>query len=279
MNQLTTQLNQEALYINEEIHTRLGEICSPFLNNIPLKRFVYSRFLLNENCVCDKVMMVSTDLESLRYYLLEVKDHGKDFIKAIRCIGEGGEGYFLWPIHTSDGLLNTYKKKFNLRSGLTIYKRHKEYLESWCFSGNSNSSFTTVLKTEDQKIFRDCAFYFRDKFPTILSTKEPTKYFSSKIDMSPLPSSINREGLLKALESTQYVWSSRNGSFTLSPRQFECLSLLAKGKTVKGIALILNIGESTVEDHFDKIKIKSGITYLSQLVEMFLENLEKRNHL
>ena len=69
------QLNQEAFEINEEIHLRLNEVCSLFLNNIPLKRFVYSKFLLNEDGTSDKVVMVSTDLDSLRYYLLKMRKY------------------------------------------------------------------------------------------------------------------------------------------------------------------------------------------------------------
>jgi DNA-binding CsgD family transcriptional regulator len=279
MSQLTTQLNQEAFDINEKIYSRLDEVCSPFLINFPLKRFVYSKFFLDENWKSDKVMMVSTDLASLRYYLLEIKNHGNDFIKAIRCIEEGGEGLFLWPSHTNDGLLNMYKKNFNLRNGVTIYKRHKKYIESWCFAGNPDSSFITVLKPEDQKIFREWASYFRDKFPTILTIKEPIKYFSSKIDMSPLPNFINREELLKTMKSSQQTLCGRNGFFTLSERQFECLVLLSEGKTIKGIAGCLSISDRTVEDYLNEVKRKSDFRYQNQLIEMFREYLENRNHL
>jgi DNA-binding CsgD family transcriptional regulator len=265
--------------INEEIHLRLNEICSLFLNNIPLKRFVYSKFLLNEDGTSDKVVMVSTDLDSLRYYLLKIKGHGKDFVDAIRHIEEGGVGFFPWPAHTDDSLLNMYKKKFNLSCGLTIYKRHKEYLESWCFSGDFDSGFSTVLTPKDQKLFTGWACDFRDKFPDIISTKVPIKYFDSKIDISPLPMRTNQEDILKTIILTQPVLCGRKEPFLLTKRQYECLDLLSEGKTKKGIAKKLEISHRTVEDHLNIIKENSGFHYKNELIEMFYKHQENRNYL
>lgn len=52
----------------------------------------------------------------------------------------------------------------------------------------------------------------------------------------------------------------------LSPRQFDCLVLLARGKTDWEIANVLGLKESTVNGYIDETKAALGVTRRSQLV-------------
>lgn len=60
-----------------------------------------------------------------------------------------------------------------------------------------------------------------------------------------------------------------NNKVLLSKRQRECLTLLSIGKTIKETAKLLSISPRTVESYLGNIKMKSGITEKSKLLDAF----------
>src|SRR3990167_10042678 len=56
-------------------------------------------------------------------------------------------------------------------------------------------------------------------------------------------------------------------------REFQCLELLSKGMTMKGIAKILNFSPRTVESHLLHLKDKLGCPYKEDLINFYHKNL------
>ncbi len=59
---------------------------------------------------------------------------------------------------------------------------------------------------------------------------------------------------------------------TLTSREKECMSMVAQGYTMKGVAIKLEISHRTVEQHLRNIKDKLGMNTKSQLVEFWHEH-------
>lgn len=57
-------------------------------------------------------------------------------------------------------------------------------------------------------------------------------------------------------------------SIYLTKRQSECFYLLGRGFSTKKIAQTLGLTPRAIEDHIQKIKIKIGVRYKTELIEM-----------
>ncbi len=63
----------------------------------------------------------------------------------------------------------------------------------------------------------------------------------------------------------------------LSPREFECLLMLAKGLSAKEMARVLEISNRTVENHLTNIKMKFSVNSNIELLSIFLSCYRQHN--
>lgn len=80
----------------------------------------------------------------------------------------------------------------------------------------------------------------------------------------------NDDNLIQLLDSIQFAYF-KNASSTLSKRQMECLSHLAKGMTFKQIASTLKLSPKTVEHYLEIAKIKLNCLNRHELVKKAIE--------
>lgn len=78
---------------------------------------------------------------------------------------------------------------------------------------------------------------------------------------------ITNLGMLTMSMTKTADLKSNLARLSFSKRERDCLYLLVRGKTAKEIARILNLSSRTVEVYLDKIKIKTGMTSRSELIE------------
>lgn len=78
------------------------------------------------------------------------------------------------------------------------------------------------------------------------------------------PKNIPSEQIRKlVLDQNRYILDDDS---IVSPREYECLCLLADGYSAKIIADLLDIGTRTVETHIQELKIKLNCTNTANLV-------------
>jgi DNA-binding NarL/FixJ family response regulator len=68
------------------------------------------------------------------------------------------------------------------------------------------------------------------------------------------------------------LYNNKN-KFCLTQRQIECLTHLAMGKTIKGIALLLGCSPANVEGHIHRIKQKTHVYTTNALIDFFWRNI------
>ncbi|MDQ2994958.1 MAG: helix-turn-helix transcriptional regulator, partial [Pseudomonadota bacterium] len=68
---------------------------------------------------------------------------------------------------------------------------------------------------------------------------------------------------------------ARQFNISLTPREMECLTLIARGYTMKSVAQNLEISPRTVEMHLRNIKDKHGLSSKNQLVDIWHECYSK----
>lgn len=71
--------------------------------------------------------------------------------------------------------------------------------------------------------------------------------------------------------------SSIQQNYSLSTREYECLSFLARGKRVKEIALLLNLSPRTVESYVNIIKRKMNCFSTGKAIDIYWQDFENNN--
>ena len=101
----------------------------------------------------------------------------------------------------------------------------------------------------------------------------PLVKYQVPFDMSYIQPNLGQmENFKRAINANNFTLRSESQSISLSKREWECLSEVARGKTCKEIACDFSISPRTVEKHLDNIKDKARVHYKSELVKLFYQH-------
>ncbi len=149
--------------------------------------------------------------------------------------------YGAWHYDKLDALLE-FNHHYQIDQGFDIYKRKKDYVEIWAFSGKA-----------DMPMFHDFCINNISKLEEItdscreIITKQDELFFTERVL---LPINISAD-FQKPL---------------LTYREVECARLIMLGNTAKEIARNLNIAPRTAEIHINNLKQKLDCSYKTQLI-------------
>lgn len=144
------------------------------------------------------------------------------------------------------------RDNYNLDNGLIIVEKRQKYVEVYYFATTPQNTAINHFYINHPEIFKNFCLYFKDKAQGIISIVEQDKIIYSD-------DSSARFALAKAI----------------SPREYECVSCLARGKTYKEVAKVLGISPRTVEAHIINAKSKTNIFSTAQLIEKYWQECIK----
>jgi len=233
--------------------------------------FMHGVFALSIHGYCEKYKALSTNTNFLMTFMFLFSDNGRCFTQAIRETPIDCYSYFLWERHDYCSLFQL-KRQFGSPKGLVIYKRYKDEVEFWTFSGINCEKIPKTITHASMEPFLDFMTYF-NKHKISNQLLSPFVSYQSPFDMSYIHKNQDQiEKFKNSINANNFTLWSENQSITLSKREKECLSQTAFGKIFKEIAYDLSISPRTVEKHLDNIKHKAGISYKSELVKLFHKN-------
>ena len=90
--------------------------------------------------------------------------------------------------------------------------------------------------------------------------------------MAPYEKIYNFDKFLEVTELNRKSLIVQGKLITISKREWECLYMLAGGKTMKEAAKSLRLSPRTVESYLNNLKIKTGYNTKSDLIKMYLDN-------
>lgn len=212
------------------------------LKGLMHKKDIYYTRVYRDNTIS----IITTNAEWLSKWLSIFNDfNGTLFQEKInKAISSVPDIYAVWNYVRKDKLLE-FNHHHQIDQGFDIYRRKKDYVEIWAFSGKSESSFFHDFCIDNihklEKITSECA--------NILESYKDL-FFTKKA----------------------YINLSVSESFNtalLTPREIECVRLLVKCMTVKEVARILNIAPKTVEGYINNIKQKTRCHYKNDLIKAY----------
>ncbi len=255
-----SHFNEHPAYI---LGDKITDICAPLFNNFTINHFDYSiRYLKSDkNDMPNIIAIAGGDKNWFRHYL----QSDYNFLY-------NGRKTHSWQSVMSSEALEDAATNFNHYNGIIFEKVNSEYIEFFGFA--SPNECTPVEFCSNKKLLNQFILYFKDKARDILKTieKEPICFPKSRflnIEDSDQPYTE----FCQAIRIRKLPLRFRTQEVIFSQREFDILSLLVKGKTMREIASILKISPRTVETYIYTAKDKTNTFTTSRLLDLFADSL------
>lgn len=162
-------------------------------------------------------------------------------------------GFHMWDHLPSDPhkFYEYMRKEHSLAHGLTIVQQVGEFCDFFAFAAQPNNSQINNFYLNKKDLFTNFIQDFYDALSPTLAELSNHRIV--------LPCDVN---------------DSKSSLILLSPRQYDCASLLAQGLTSKEIARSLNLSHRTVEHYIEDIKEKFNVKNRAQLMSAFLKHFQ-----
>ena len=122
-------------------------------------------------------------------------------------------------------------------------------------------------------LFQQFLLYFKEKADKLIKLSDKNKLIVPDEMLFPNMENPSYEDFLSFIQTKKIKFEINSQNVVFSKREYECLTCIAKGRTVKEAANILNISPKTVETHLYNAKNKTNCYTKSNLVDLFWDKL------
>lgn len=264
-------MNKEAIGFYECVAPSIKDFCKPLNDYLGISHFAYFKIYHKDF----SYITFSNDFEITKQYCSSVTSDKIYFHNFIE--NNNVSELILWPNKPTNPAMQLIFNR-GYWHGFDIIKVYDDYIEGCCFVADKNNQQIKELFIKNYVILEKFAEYFKIVFSKIISKGEIYKArykdgFNFYIPRHELIEPPDIQAFLEATGMHNKLFQINGKSIYLTPRERECLELLDKGYTLKGIAQQLHVAHKTVEAHITNIKQKSNLNYRHQLITMYRESL------
>jgi DNA-binding CsgD family transcriptional regulator len=257
--------NKSALEFITNTSSRVRVICEP-LKHLGIDCFYYRR-VYND---CKYLTLSNGHEEYHKQYFENIKKSDPQFIKAFNLTPYNEPHFCLWP--TKSKILPpivSLQNMYNIWHGFGINYRKEEYCEVFCFAFNTQTNSKEQFYFQNiYKLVKFCNFFRIQVADLLERDKSKIAVYAEKFDLSYIGND-NKNSFITDIDKN-FGLRSQNGNLVyLTKREFESLKLVANNKTVKEVAHLLNLSPRTVEAYINNLKLKVGVNYKNQLIDIF----------
>lgn len=263
----------------------MADICKPLKNHFDIDYFaVQFEFINWETNKIENVSLwnSSTNFDTFYDYYKSIGNYKIDITTTLRQY-HNYHGKFL--VDTPE-VAAFAQKNYNIFN--TLRKTEKINNEEWiryCFATSSNDSKYLNFYLNNQDLLNKFILYFKDRAAPLIKKARSGPAFIEEMTNQPgkdarvnvvgaTQSFDNRSEFIKVIEPKHQRILNKNGEIVSVPNaEMECLKLLARGRSAKEIANILNISSRTVESNFTISKQRLQCFSRKDLLDV----LEKNN--
>ena len=265
---------QEVYQFNQQINASLLEVCQPFMELFGLREICNATYF---NDGTQEDLFTNLDCTLYRYQNNLLAAHSAVLRGEAAKTAVGS-----FRMCTRNGLprdkIQQVVYDYNLWNGISLYERQGGAFVIWVF--NSDRQHEGIVEDYINNIpsFLHFIRYFnmhaRENFLGSLSHSPPHLLSGCKIPLYD-KSQKNQDMLAVAQKLFKIKKFPLGTNVVLSPKEFECLSLLSKGNSIKEIAFLLCNSPKTIETHMRAIKLKTGQPTKGGLIKLF-NDIEKK---
>lgn len=189
-------------------------------------------------------------------------------------------GILLWNALPPDGVIKVAREDFNIDNGITIIDREQKYIDFYLFASNKDNYAINNFYLNNIDILKHFINFYKEQTVSLIKTCIPDK------PESPLPLAHNYKNsnypfLPKQLVTEfynetkikRYLISYNDLQTDLPAKQYQLLTLLLKGLSIKETARLLNITPKTCQIYIDNIKARFNCLTKQQLLKFFRDKI------
>ncbi|MEO8401685.1 MAG: helix-turn-helix transcriptional regulator [Gammaproteobacteria bacterium] len=227
------------------LKNKIQEASQHFLNAFGFNYFQYLR------CFADGSVSLLTNNTNLMEYFQQVENAPVVF-SSYKNEHENAHSYwFLWDEELPEGPVQVAREKFNIRNGLTLVRRSKQYYDMIAVAlpseqANPGSFYLNKLKAIEQFVNE---FDADNKDLITIMNKNPIALPEAYRD-------INYQNI--CLTKGKITIAGKHGMTYITTQELACLRLLVQGAAHKKIAQLLDISPRTVETYLLRFKQRTG---------------------
>lgn len=249
----------------------INEICRPLFESMPINLFVARRIYKDNKYsgFMSHGVWAEHYLNNAYYNLSSIK-HQEELNSDIILWKSAG----LFQLDEQTRKLYLDCKEFGFRNGITLVEKHKDYVQLYSFSVNSDSDSINQYLLENLAVLSHFACYFN---ASVQKSNDLSRVYQKKFKAD-----FNKADLSHSVSAVKSGLSIDVDAFyfgddlCFSSREIDCLVLSYCGRSAKEVAYQLGLSPRTVESHFNRIKIKSGFSNLAELRWELFKNVNFR---
>ena len=237
------------------LKSKVHEASRSFLATFGFSYFQYLR------CFADGSVSLLTNDTGLFEYFQSLKNSPVVFSSFEKKHANMHSYWFLWDEELPQANVQLAREKFNIRNGLTLVRRSKQYYDMVAVGlpseqENPGSFYLNKLKIIEQFINE---FDLDNKELLQLAVKNP-------IVLPEVCRDVNYKNI--CLTKGKITVSGKNGVTYITAQELAVLRLLFQGSSHKKIAQVFDISPRTVETYIHRVKLRSGYSSFNEIEHM-----------
>ena len=269
-------LYKDLFDFNVQNNQTIKTVSELFLQKFGCRFLAYRKFFLKEN----KILYIVNDFQWMEQLFINNMWTSESFYRIINNLKEKDYFFNVWPDYPypKDEI---YEKlyEYNIWNGIVLYIKIDEYLETFCFVGDRESSSIKNFFINNINLLDDFTHYFKYNCCNILNKIGSSSFIKS--DLAFLEGQFKTKEIdLKTSSGTEILKTKfclciKGKEVFITSKEKECLHYLSKSKSYKEISNILNISPRTVEDRINRLKIKFDCSCTSKIIDIFATQIER----
>jgi LuxR family quorum-sensing system transcriptional regulator SolR len=174
--------------------------------------------------------------------------------------------YFLWEPNLPAAPVAILRNEFNFANGLTLVERYSTHYYMIAFAAPQSNKGVLDFYLNNIDLLKNYIQAFKERLRDLLDTLESQPFI--------LPPPLQDENLQDMLLSTTPQPPKKksvifnNQETYLTPKEHECIQQLSLGLSAKKIGQCLDISHRTVEQYFERAKIRTGCRTKQDLIQL-----------
>lgn len=261
--------NISSYQFNKSIGSEIDTICEPFFKTFGITHFGYIRILPN-----NQMFRIANKPEWTEKFF-EYEFYNDISFYSMEKIPINGNYSFLLFGEPQTAHCKALCNDFNIWNALTIYERFENYGSLWFFATTKENEMILDLYLNDLDILRKFILYFKEKAQHLLLFNDKSRIINMQINplVDKFQTDLGIEKFLSESQISKYYLNKEENNISLSKREFECLKILSKGKTIKEVGKLLNLSPRTIESHINSAKQKTGCFYKDNIIDIIHNNI------
>lgn len=179
------------------------------------------------------------------------------------------DGCNLWLDLFPENAVSDAKEHFGIDNGIHFSRKENDYVEAISYASKAKDLKAISRFVSNIDLLENFITYFKKRAATLIKKACENRVVIPEIMKG--YQKVNQELKLGPADRKAFLEKiGYNNVITkLSLREYECLQLIAQGKTLKEVANLLMISPRTVETYVNNMKEKFGCVTKSQLLNVY----------